>query len=106
MEIKNCSFTANYNRNVKLIRVVEKFKNINLHDKVIYSTYRTHPSWTIINDSFLYSQEDEDIMKKQYDIKIKKYKEIIILVVRPDGKILKIKINQFYNKRKAVKSKF
>ncbi|MGO4906232.1 hypothetical protein [Flavobacterium sp. W20_MBD1_R3] len=89
MEVKNGSLTATYNENGKLIRVVEEFKNVRLPSEVIYSVYRTYPGWAIVNDQFLYTQEDGDIIKKQYNIKIKKDKETIKLVVRPNGEILK-----------------
>ncbi|WP_338645929.1 hypothetical protein V5J73_11215 [Flavobacterium sp. KS-LB2] len=91
MEVKNGSLTATYNENGKLIRVVEEFKNVKLPGEVIYSIYRTYPGWSIVNDSFLYSQADGDVIKKQYNIKIKKDKETMKLVVRPNGEILKAK---------------
>lgn len=91
MEVKNGSLTATYNENGKLIRVVEEFKNVKLPGEVIYSIYRTYPGWSIVNDSFLYSQADGDVIKKQYNIKIKKDKETMKLLVRPNGEILKAK---------------
>ena len=91
MEVKNGSLTATYNENGKLIRVVEEFKNVKLPSEVIYSIYRTYPGWGIINDKFLYTQEEGDIIKKQYNIKIKKDKETIKLVVRPNGEIIEAK---------------
>ena len=91
MEVKNGSLSATYNENGKLIRVVEEFKNVRLPSDVIYSIYRTYPGWTIVNDKFLYTQEEGDIIKKQYNVKIKKDKEIIKLVVRPTGEIIKAK---------------
>ena len=91
MEAKNGSLTATYNENGKLVRVIENFKNVRLPSEVIYSIYRTYPGWSIVNDSFLYTQEDGDIINKQYNIKIKKDKEVVKLVVRPNGEILKAK---------------
>lgn len=91
MEVKNGSLTATYNEKGKLVRVVEQFKNVVLPSEVIYSIYRTYPGWTIVNDSFLYTQEDGDIIKKQYNVKIKKDKETVKLLVRPNGEILKAK---------------
>jgi hypothetical protein len=91
MEVKNGSLSATYNENGKLIRVVEEFKNVRLPSDVIYSIYRTYPGWTIVNDKFLYTQEEGDIIKKQYNVKIKKDKEIIKLVVHPNGEIIKAK---------------
>ncbi|WP_426064380.1 hypothetical protein [Flavobacterium sp. DSP2-3-1] len=91
MEAKNGSLTATYNENGKLVRVVENFKNVQLPSEVIYSIYRTYPGWSIVNDSFLYTQEDGDVINKQYNIKIKKDKEVVKLLVRPNGEILKAK---------------
>ena len=91
MEVKNGSLTATYNENGKLVRVVEEFKNVKLPSEVIYSIYRTYPTYSIVNDKFLYTQEDGDVIKKQYTVKIKKDKEIIKLTVRPNGEIIKAK---------------
>ena len=91
MEAKNGSLTATYNENGKLVRVVEQFKNVKLPSEVIYSIYRTYPTYSIVNDKFLYTQEDGDVIKKQYTVKIKKDKEIIKLIVRPNGEIIKAK---------------
>lgn len=91
MEVSNGSLTATYNENGKLVRVVESFKDVKLPNDVIYSIYRTYPGYSIVNDSFLYTQEDGDIIKKQYNVKIKKDDETVKLVVRPNGEILKAK---------------
>ena len=89
MDIKNGSLAATYNENGKLIRVVENYKNVILPSAVIYSIYKNFPDWTIVNDKFLYTQTEGDIIKKQYNVKIKKNKEVRKLVVRPDGEIVK-----------------
>lgn len=90
MKIKNGSLAATYNENGKLIRVVENYKNVILPSEVIYSIYRNYPEWSIINDKFLYTQADGDIRKNQYNVKIKKNKEIRKLVVRANGEIVKV----------------
>lgn len=89
MAIKNGSLAATYNENGKLIRVVENYKNVVLPSAVIYSIYKNYPDWTIVNDKFLYTQTEGDIVKKQYNVKIKKNKDVRKLVVRPDGEIVK-----------------
>ncbi|MDD2821561.1 MAG: hypothetical protein PHW29_09890 [Flavobacterium sp.] len=91
MEVKNGSLAATYDEKGKLTRVVEDFRNVKLPSQVIYSVYRTYPQWSIVNDRFLYTQEEGDVIKKQYNLKIKKGKETRKLVVRPNGEILKIK---------------
>jgi len=89
MHIKKGILAATYNEKGKLIRVVENYKNVILPSRVIFSIYKRFPDWKIVNDKFLYSQEEGDILKKQYNIKIKKDKEVRRLVVHPDGEIVK-----------------
>ncbi|MFV5696043.1 hypothetical protein ACM55G_11480 [Flavobacterium sp. LB3P122] len=85
------TLSATYNENGKLMRVVEEYKNVKLPSEVIYSIYRAYPGWAIVNDQFLYTQSKGDVVKKQYNVKIKKNKEVVKLVVRPDGEIIKMK---------------
>jgi hypothetical protein len=89
MEQKDGSLSATYNEKGKLIHVIEKYKNVKLPSEVIYSIYKSFPDWTIVNDKFLYSQKEGDILKKQYNLKIKKGKETKQLIVHPNGKIIK-----------------
>lgn len=88
MEVKGGTLTATYNENGKLIRVVENYKDVVLPSKLIYEIYKKFPGWEIVNDKYLYSQEDGDILKKQYNIKIKKGKESRKLKVHPDGELI------------------
>jgi hypothetical protein len=89
MEIEKGSLAATYNENGKLMSVVENYKDVKLPSQVIYSVYKKYPGWEIVNDKYLYSQEDGDVIKKQYNIKIKNGKETRKLVVHADGEILK-----------------
>ncbi|TRW99779.1 hypothetical protein [Flavobacterium gawalongense] len=91
MSTKKGTLSATYDENGKLIRVVEEYKNVRLPSEVIYSIYRTYPGWAIVNDQFLYTQSEGDVIKKQYNVKIKKDNETVKLVVRPDGEIIKSK---------------
>jgi hypothetical protein len=91
MSTKKGTLAATYNEKGKLIRVVENYKNVKLPSAVIYSIYRTYPGWAIVNDKFLYTQEEGDVIKKQYNIKIKKGKQTRKLTIRPNGEILKEK---------------
>ena len=89
MSTKDGSFSATYDEKGKLIRVVENYKNVQLPSVVIYSIYKNFPDWSIVNDKFLYTQTEGDILKKQYNIKIKKNEKVRKLVVHPDGEIVK-----------------
>lgn len=88
MEGDKGSLTASYNANGKLTRVVENYKDVRLPNAVIYSVYSQFPDWEFVNDKFLYTQKDGDIIKKQYHIKIKKDDQVRKLVVKPNGEIL------------------
>lgn len=89
MYINNGSLSATYNENGKLMRVVKNYKNVKLPSEVIYSIYKSFPDYIIVNDKFLYTQTDSDIIKKQYNVKIKKDEDVRKLVVHPDGEIVK-----------------
>lgn len=89
MSTKKGTLSATYDENGKIKGVVEEYQNVRLPSAVIYSILRTYPGWSIVKDKFLYSQEEGDITLKQYNVKIKKGKEIIKLVVRPNGEIKK-----------------
>ncbi|MEY4962890.1 MAG: hypothetical protein RLZZ323_209 [Bacteroidota bacterium] len=91
MKSNKGQLAATYDEKGKLTRVVENYKNVILPTQVIYSIYRTYPKWTIINDKFLYTQESGDVTKKQYNIKIKKDKEVKHLTVKANGEIIKIR---------------
>lgn len=80
--------TATYDSNGKLTSVVEKYTNTQLPIPVIYSVYKAYPGWQIVNDKFTYSQENGDITKKEYNLKLKKQNEVIKLKVNPKGNII------------------
>jgi uncharacterized protein YcnI len=80
---------ATYNENGKLTSVVEHYENVKLPSAVIFSIYKKYPGWRIVNDQFLYTQEDGDIIKKQYNLKVKKNKKTRRLVVQPNGEIIR-----------------
>ena len=89
MKVKDGSLVDTYNENGKLTRVVEKYDNVKLPMDVVYGVYRKYPGWKIVNDRYLYSQEDGDVTKKQYNLKLTKDKETKKIVVNSKGEILK-----------------
>ncbi|MES2240535.1 MAG: hypothetical protein V4497_09800 [Bacteroidota bacterium] len=92
LNTENNSLAATYNEKGKLIGVVENYKNVKLPKEVIFSLLRAYPEWNIVNDKFLYTQKEGDIIKKQYNIKIQKGKEVLRLKVHPNGEIISPKI--------------
>lgn len=89
MKIKDGSLVATYNENGKLTSVVEKYDNVKLPMDVVYGVYKKYPGWRIVNDKYLYSQEDGDVVKKQYNLKLTKDKQTKKIVVSSKGEILK-----------------
>jgi hypothetical protein len=71
MKTKDGSLSATYNDKGKLIRV-EEYKNVRLPNDFIPST--VHILTCSSNDKYLYTQEEGDVLKKQYNLKIKKGK--------------------------------
>ncbi|WP_016989835.1 hypothetical protein [Flavobacterium sp. ACAM 123] len=88
MEIKGRSLATTYNENGKLLRVIENYKDVILPSKVISEIYKKFPGWEIVNDKYVYSQNEGDIIKKQYNLKIKKGNESRKLTVHPNGEII------------------
>jgi hypothetical protein len=90
MELNDNTLAATYNSDGKLVRVVEEYKNVKLPANVIYMVYKNYPGWKIVKDKFLYNQEKGDVIKKQYNIKIKKgKKQVVNLIVYPNENIIK-----------------
>jgi hypothetical protein len=87
-EVEKGILTATYDVNGKLTSVVEKYNNTQLPPPVIYSVYKAYPGWYIVNDKYLYTQENGDITKKEYNLNLKKDNKIIKLKVSPKGEIL------------------
>ena len=87
-EGEDASLAATYNEKGKLLRVVEKYQNVKLPRKVIFSVYKEYPDWVIVQDKFLYTQKDGDIIKKQYNLKIKKGNQTKKIVVKPNGDLV------------------
>jgi hypothetical protein len=88
MELDKGVLSATYNEKGKLISVVENYKNVKLPSAVIYKVYIAFPGWRIVNDKFLYSQREGDIIKKQYNLKIRKGKDTKKIIVNSKGDIL------------------
>lgn len=87
MEVDKGSLVATYNKNGKLIGVVEKYKNIKPPTGVIRAIYEKYPGWEIVSGKYTYSQEDGKIKDKNYKIKIRKDNEVRKILIHSDGAI-------------------
>jgi len=88
LEVAKGKLSATYDSNGKLTSVVEKYNNIQLPAPVIYSIYKAFPGWQIVNDKYLYTQENGDIITKKHNLTLKKNNETIKLKINPKGEII------------------
>ena len=84
------SLVATYNEKGLLMRVSEKYVNVELPREVINSVYISYPEWIITKSKFEYSQQNGQILKKAYHLKLKKDNKIQIVMVSSTGEITKV----------------
>ena len=74
---------AAYDKDGKIIRTIERFKNIELPKIVMLSIVEKYPKWHVIGDVYKVDYRDKSgIAKKKYIVNLQK-----------DGKYIKVKIN-------------
>lgn len=62
---------AAYDKDGKLIRTIEKFKNVKLPKAVIEAVTKRFPNWSIVSDVYQVSfHRDNDVAKKQFKVRI------------------------------------
>ena len=62
---------AAYDKDGKLIRSIEKFKNVKLPKVVVEAITKRFPNWSIISDVYQVSfHKDNDTAKKQFKVRI------------------------------------
>jgi len=87
-KIKDGNLNAYYNENGKLVKTVERYGRTVMPKEVHKTLSKKFPGWMIANDNYLYSQEDGEILKKEYHIILKKDKDIHKLTVTSNGEIV------------------
>ena len=76
---------AAYDINGKIIRTIEKYKNVRLPLEVMQAISKRFPNWAIVEDVYLIKYHcDEDYLKQEYKVKIKN--EDKVLTVRTNEK--------------------
>ena len=64
---------ASYDEDGKILRTVERFKNVQLPRSVIESVAQNYPNWTVVQDWYKANYTDRwGIIFKQYKFKLKK----------------------------------
>lgn len=80
---------AAYNKDGKIIRTFEKFKNVKLPRVVIESIASTYPNWSIVEDVYKVNYHDlSGNVKKQYKVKLTNKNKKITVKVDDKGEIL------------------
>ena len=89
LEIEDGFLSATFDRNGKLVSVVEKFENVKLPEKVRKSLAEKFPEWKMMKDKFLYVQKHGEIIRKEYKIIMKNDKKVRRITVNEDGVIIR-----------------
>ncbi len=79
---------AAYDRDGKLIRTVERFKNINIPNAVKKAILNRYPKWVITKDVYRVNYNDRKGSKKTYKLKLENGDEVIRVKADENGNIL------------------
>ncbi len=80
---------AAYDSDGKILRTIERFKNIKLPRSVIVSITKNYPKWKIVEDAYKVDYYGKSgIAKKQYKIKLKNRDKKMTVKVDEDGEFL------------------
>jgi hypothetical protein len=79
---------AAYDRDGKLLRTVERYKNVGLPEAVRTAVKKHYPDWTVSKDVYLVNYHDEKGANKKYKLKLENGKEVMRIKTDEKGKIL------------------
>ena len=63
---------ANFNETGKLIITMERYGRTMMPREVIKTLNKKYPGWRVVNNHYLYLQEEGEVIKKEYIIILKK----------------------------------
>ena len=76
--IPDGKIVAAYDKNGKILRTIEKYKNVRLPLEVLESVAEKYPKWAVIEDVYEVNYHcDKGVVKKQYKIKLKNKNKIV-----------------------------
>ncbi|GAA4270400.1 nicotinate-nucleotide adenylyltransferase [Hyunsoonleella aestuarii] len=80
---------AAYDKNGKIIRTIEKFKNIKLPKSVREAVYKRFPNWSLEKDVYLvnYHSKNEKV-SKEYKVKLKNGEKTMRVKLTEDGNFM------------------
>lgn len=79
---------AAYDKDGKLLRTIERFKNVSVPDAVRDAVNEQYPKWEITKDVYLVNYHDEKGAEKRYKLKLRNGDEVIRIKMDEKGNIL------------------
>ena len=79
---------AAYNSDGKIIRTIEKYKNIRLPLEVLQSVATRFPNWAVVENVYLVNYHCDKGIKKQYKIKIKNDDKVVNIKTDEQGNFI------------------
>ncbi len=77
---------AAYDKDGKLIRTIERYKNVKLPETVRDAIAKEYPEWAIVSDVYKVNfHKNDEIAKKQYKVRIKKGKKTLKVKLDEQG---------------------
>ncbi len=87
--IPSGSIVAAYDKDGKILRTIEKFKNAKLPDNVRKAVLKRFPNWTFAKDVYHVSYDsEENEVKKMYKIKLTNGDEVVRVKTDENGNFL------------------
>lgn len=86
--IPDGKIVAVYDADGKIIRTIEKFKDVSLPDAVKKAVLKRYPNWTIVSDVYRVSYADTKGAKKTYKLKLKNEDKVLRIKMNEDGEFL------------------
>ncbi len=81
------SILAAYDSDGKLIRTIEKYKNIGIPDAVRKTVREKYPNWSISNNVYLVNYHDLKGAEKKYKLKLEKGNDVMRIKTDENGNI-------------------
>ena len=80
---------AAYDKDGKILKTIERFKNVKLPKSILATLAERYPGWEIVEDTYKVNYYDfSGTAKKQYKVKLEKNGMIKNLKFRDDGMVL------------------
>ena len=88
-EIPKGKIIASFNKDGKIIKTYEKYKNIRLPRNILQTIAEKYPNYGIVEDTYIIEfRFDEDALKQEYSIKLKNNDATLTLKANKHGDII------------------